>query len=119
MVKPTLISEAFKFKQRLIENKQFLVNLEKTKTNKSRVKLLHSANSGQLHILRDLIKSIHAKDIEISKSILKSKKKVKVVIDLINKFQKTPSIYKSDSFLRRFLLKFVSVLPIIAKTVLL
>ena len=118
MVKPTLISQAFHLKQRLIDNKQFLVNIEKSKTNKGREKLLRNASNSELPIFRDLIKAISAKDIEISKSILKRNKQIRLVVDLIKKFQRTPSIHKSDASLRRFLMKFVAVLPLVAKTVL-
>ena len=118
MVKSTLISEAFKLKQRLIENKQFLVNIEKSKTCKAREKLLQQANISELHIIRDLIKAIAAKDIEISKNLLKKNKQIKHIIELIRTFQRTPTLYKSDTSLRRFLIKFINVLPLIAKTVL-
>ena len=119
MVKTSLISEAFNLKKRLVDNKQFLVDIEKSKTSKRREKLLIKANNIQLHVIRDLIKAIAAKDIEINKSILKKNKHIKQVVELIKKFHRTTSIYKSDASLRRFLIKYTHVLPLIVKAVLL
>ena len=118
MVKPTLISEALKLKKRLIDNKAFLVRLEKSKTNKGREKLLHLASPQELHILKDIISNISSKEIEISKSVLKTKRQLQAVIDLIKRFQKTTSVHKSDSALRKFLIKFASSLPLVAGSVL-
>ena len=61
MVKVTAISEAFELKQRLIDNKPFLVNIEKSKTKKRLEKIVKSASVAELNILKDLIKNI-AKD---------------------------------------------------------
>ena len=118
MVKPTLISEALKLKKRLIDNKAFLVRLEKSKTNKGREKLLHLASPQELHILKDIISNISSKEIEISKSVLKTKRQLQAVIDLIKRFQKTTSVHKLDSALRKFLIKFASSLPLVAGSVL-
>ena len=118
MVKVTAISEAFELKQRLIDNKPFLVNIEKSKTKKRLEKIVKSASVAELNILKDLIKNIAAKDIQISKSIVNSKKKIDSIIALISSFRRTSSIHKSQPALRKFLLKFSSILPVITRTVL-
>ena len=119
MVKTTaIISEAFKLRQRLLDNKPFLVEIEKAKRKKKIEKLIKQASSSELDILRDLLKNISDKNIEISKSVLNTKKKIDNVVSVIARYQRTPSIHKSQSSLRRFLLKFSPVLPVIAKTVL-
>ena len=116
MVKPTVISETFKFKQRLIDNKPFLVNIERSKTKKKIEKLLKSATISELDILRDLIKNIAAKNIPINKSIINSKKKFDNIVSLISSFERTSSIHSSKVSLRRFLLKLSNILPVIAKS---
>ena len=118
MVRPTVISEAFKFKQRLLDNISFLVNIEKSKTKKKIEKLLKSATISELDILRDLIKNIAAKNIPINKSIINSKKKFDNIVSLISSFERTSSIHSSKVSLRRFLQKFSNILPVIAKSVL-
>ena len=119
MVKATaIISESFKLRQRLLDNKPFLVEIGKAKRKKTLEKLIKQANSSELDILRDLLKNISEKNIEISKSVLNTKKKFDNVVSLIASYQRTPSIHKSQSSLQRFLLKFIHVLPVIAKTVL-
>ena len=109
MVKATAISEAFKLRQSLIDNKHFLEQIEKSKTKKRVEKLLQSASGSELAILKDLIKNIAAKNIHINKSILTSKKKFDSVITLIASFQSTSRIHKSQPALKKFLLKFSNI----------
>ena len=112
-----MISEAFKLRQRLIDNKHFLKEIEKSKTKARVEKLLKSASAPELDILREIIKNIAAKNIHISKSILNSKKKFDSVVTLIASFQRKSTINKSQGSLKKFLVKFSHILPIVAKTV--
>ena len=118
MVKVGVISQAFKFRQRLIDNKPFSQSIEKSKSRKKTEKLIKKANSTELDILRELIKNIAKKNIEVSKSILNTKKKFAGIVSLISSYMRMSTIHRSQKSLRKFLLKFSTVLPIAAKTVL-
>ena len=108
----------FKLKTQLLQNKNFLVQIEKSKSKKRIEKLLKTASSSELDILRDLSKNIADKNIQISKTNLNTKKKFENIVKLIASFQRTSTINKSQASLRRFLLKFSNILPVVAKTVL-
>ena len=118
MVKTSIIKTAIKFRQDLTENKNFLLQVEKSKTERKTEKLIRSASKSELCILKDLIKNMSDKNIQISKNLLDTKKKYGSVVSLITSFKRTSSIHKSQASLRRFLIKFARTLTIIVKTVL-
>ena len=118
MVKTSIIKTAIKFRQDLTENKNFLLMIEKSKTERKTEKVIKSASKSELCILKDLIQNISDKNIQISKNLLDTKKKYGSVVSLIASFKRTSSIHKSQASLRRFLIKFARTLPIIVKTVL-
>ena len=118
MVKKSIIKTAVKLREDLIENKNFLLLIEKAKTIKKTQKLIKSASISELDILKDLIENISDKNIQIRKNLLDTKKKYGNVVSLIASFKRTSSIHKSKASLRRFLIKFAKTLPIIVKTVL-
>ena len=78
--------------------------------------MIKKANSTELDILRELIKNIAKKNIEVSKSILNTKKKFAGIVSLISSYMRMSTIHRSQKSLRKFLLKFSTVLPIAAKT---
>ena len=58
MLKRSPLKHYFELRQRLIDNKDFLVQITSAKTEKSREGLLQSAASEQLNLLRDLLKNL-------------------------------------------------------------
>ena len=121
MVKKSPLSHYFELKQRLLDNKAFLVQLASAKSEKSCQKLIQKASSVHLQILRDLIKNIANRNIEIEKSIfyqLENKKLVLVLVKVLKKFQKQPDIYHRKNQLRQFLLDTSKLLPYLIKTIL-
>ena len=121
MVKKSPLSHYFELKQRLLDNKAFLVQLASTKSEKSCQKLIQKASSVHLQILCDLIKNIADRNIEIEKSIfyqLENKKLVLVLVKVLKKFQKQPDIYRRKNQLRQFLLGTSKLLPYLIKTIL-
>ena len=121
MVKKSPLSHYFELKQRLLDNKAFLVQLASAKSEKSCQKLIQKASSVHLQILRDLIKNIADRNIEIEKSIfyqLENKKLVLVLVKVLKKFQKQPDIYRRKNQLRQFLLGTSKLLPYLIKTIL-
>ena len=119
MVRSTSVSKYFTFRQRLIDNKNFLVLLAQAKTEKVRVKLLRLATNSQLNVLKDLVLNIADKNIEIGKEIYKKllrKKKVKDPGKLINRIKRSPEV--SVKKLRLLLLKYNCTLPFIIQSIL-
>ena len=119
MGKLTGVSKYFAFRQRLIEEKEFLVCLAYTKTEKSREKLLKGATTNHLILLRDLVINIAEKNIEIGKEIfhqLQKRKKVSDLAKLISRIKRSPGV--SDKKLRLLLLKFNPIIPYIIKSIL-
>ena len=121
MVKKGPLKQYFEFKERLIENKDFLLQIASAKSAKSRCKLISQARGLSLNVLRDLFKNIADRNIEIEKSIflhLERKKSVQDLVQILKKFQKHPTIYRSENKLRQFLVKYNNLLPYIIKTIL-
>ena len=121
MLKRSPLKHYFELRQRLIDNKDFLVQIASAKTEKSRARLLQSAASEQLNLLRDLLKNIPERNIDIDKTIyyqLESKKRVEDLNKVLKKFIKHPEIYRKDKNLRQFLKSSSKLLPYIIKTIL-
>ena len=121
MLKRSPLKHYFELRQRLIDNKYFLVKIASAKTEKSRARLLQSAASEQLNLLRDLLKNIAERNIDIDKTIyyqLESKKRVEDLNKVLKKFIKHPEIYRKDKNLRQFLKSSSKLLPYIIKTIL-
>ena len=121
MVKESPLKTYFELKQRFIDNKQFLVQVARAKSETARRRIVQQAKNHQLEILRALIKNIADRNIEIEKSLyhqLENKKKTQEVVKILKKFQKQPSIYSDSRHLRQFLLNSISVLPYLVKTIL-
>ena len=121
MLKRSPLKHYFELRQRLIDNKDFLVQIASAKTEKSRARLLQSAASEQLNLLRDLLKNIAERNIDIDKTIyyqLESKKRVEDLNKVLKKFIKHPEIYRKDKNLRQFLKSSSKLLPYIIKTIL-
>ena len=119
MVKVAGVSRYFAFRQRLIENKTFLVDFAKARTEQAREKLVKSASPSQLLVLKDLVLNIAEKNIEIDKHLfqyLQKKKKVKDLTHLISRIKRSPEV--PEKKLRLLLFKFNSVLPCMIKSVL-
>ena len=94
------------------------MNIEKSKIKKKIEKLVQSATSFELYILRDLIKNITAKNIPFNKSIIESKKTFDNIFSIISSFEKISSIHGSKVSMRLFLLNFSNILSVITKNVL-
>ena len=77
MVKKSIIKTAVKLREDLIENKNFLLLIEKAKTIKKTQKLIKSASISELGILKDLIENIspHFKMIKHRHSVFTVKRK--------------------------------------------
>ena len=121
MLKRSPLKHYFELRQRLNDNKDFLVQIASAKTEKSRPRLLQSAASEQLNLLRDLLKNIPERNIDIDKTIyyrLESKKRVEDLNKVLKKFIKHPEIYRKDKNLRQFLKSSSKLLPYIIKTIL-
>ena len=121
MLKRSPLKHYFELRRRLIDNKDFLVQIASAKTEKSRARLLQSAASEQLNLLRDLLKNIPERNIDIDKTIyyqLESKKRVEDLNKVLKKFIKHPEIYRKDKNLRQFLKSSSKLLPYIIKTIL-
>ena len=121
MLKRSPLKHYFELRQRLIDNKDFVVQIASAKTEKSRARLLQSAASEQLNLLRDLLKNIAERNIDIDKTIyyqLESKKRVEDLNKVLKKFIKHPEIYRKDKNLRQFLKSSSKLLPYIIKTIL-
>ena len=119
MVRSTSVSKYFLFRQRLVDNKNFLVSLAQAKTEKARGKILRLATNSQLNVLKDLILNIAEKNIEIGKEIYKKllrKKKVKDLGKLVSRIKRSPEV--SEKKLRLLLLKFNCSLPFIIQSIL-
>ena len=119
MVRSTSVSKYFIFRQRLVDNKNFLVSLAQAKTEKARGKILRLATNSQLNVLKDLILNIAEKNIEIGKEIYKKllrKKKVKDLGKLVSRIKRSPEV--SEKKLRLLLLKFNCSLPFIIQSIL-
>ena len=121
MVKESPLKTYFDLKQCFIDNKQFLVQVARAKSETARRRIVQQAKNHQLEILRALIKNIADRNFEIEKSLyyqLENKKKTQEVVKILKKFQKQPSIYSDSRHLRQFLLNSNSVLPYLVKTIL-
>ena len=121
MAKKSPLKHYFDLRQRLIDNKNFLLQIATAKSDKSRCKLIKAAKSDNLNVLRDLLRNIANRSIEIEKSIyyqLQNKNKVQDLVKILKRFQKYPGIYSSERNLRQFLINSISLLPYIIKTIL-
>ena len=83
MVKESPLKPFFELRQRLTDNKQFLVQVASAKSEAARRRLILQAKSDHLDILRDLIKNIADRNIEIEKALyyeLENKKKTQDLV---------------------------------------